>query len=160
MPTKPRHWDHLHARSLTKRINHAMGVFRRRRLHQSSRKLFLSPPPRRSSALITISPGRISRPIRREMAWREDNRRVSNGEQYLDDRRGLAGASGFAPVEGLLAACHIIVTPTFATTHQQRMRHQRLLPWPSYQHPSLQSNRIFTLHYMEKYQQNGGIITP
>jgi len=34
------------------------------------------------SAFIATSSGRICRPMR-EMAWRENNRRVSNGEQYL-----------------------------------------------------------------------------
>jgi hypothetical protein len=35
------------------------------------------------SVSIIISPARISRPNIEEMAWREHNRRVSNGEQYL-----------------------------------------------------------------------------
>ena len=38
------------------------------------------------------------------MAWREDNRRVSNGEQYLMDDGGGLAASGVAAVEGVLAA--------------------------------------------------------
>jgi hypothetical protein len=35
------------------------------------------------SAFITISPGRYFAAYVAEMAWREDNRRVSNGEHYL-----------------------------------------------------------------------------
>jgi transposase-like protein len=76
------HWDKLHAIFLTKRINHqhsysdgeactnqAESFFSRIRRAEMGHHHHLSGP-----YLASYS---------REMAWREDHRRVSNGEQYL-----------------------------------------------------------------------------
>ena len=40
------HWDRLHARFLTKRINHEWAYSRRRRVHEPSRELLFPHPPR------------------------------------------------------------------------------------------------------------------
>jgi transposase-like protein len=76
------HWDKLHAIFLTKRINHqyaystegactnqAESFFSRIRRAEMGHHHHLSGPHLNAYA--------------REMAWREDHRRVSNGEQYL-----------------------------------------------------------------------------
>jgi transposase-like protein len=76
------HWDQLHARYLTKRINHsqaysdgegctnqAESFFSRLRRAEIGTHHHISGPYLASYAA--------------EMDWREDNRRVSNGEQYL-----------------------------------------------------------------------------
>ena len=76
------HWDALHPRYLTKRINHewaysddgactnvAESFFSRLRRAEIGTHHHIAGPYLHSYAA--------------EMAWREDNRRVSNGEQYL-----------------------------------------------------------------------------
>jgi transposase-like protein len=76
------HWDQLHARYLTKRINHsqaysdgegctnqAESFFSRLRRAEIGTHHHISGPYLASYAA--------------EMDWREDNRRISNGEQYL-----------------------------------------------------------------------------
>lgn len=76
------HWDRLHARYLTKRINHEWAYSDDGACTNQAESFF--------SRLRRTEIGthhHIARPYltaySREMAWRENNRRVSNGEQYL-----------------------------------------------------------------------------
>lgn len=76
------HWDQLHARFLTKRINHTEAYAQGETSTNQAESFFSR--IRRSEMGVHH---RISGPhlgaYASEMAWREDNRRVSNGEQYL-----------------------------------------------------------------------------
>ena len=77
------HWDRLHAKFLTKRINHEWAYSDEGACTNQAESFFLPPSPLRRSASITISLAAYLAAYSREMAWREDHRRVSNGEQYL-----------------------------------------------------------------------------
>jgi len=84
------HWDALHARFLTKRINHSESYSDGEACTNQAESFF--------SRLRRAEIGthhRIAGPYlsayASEMAWRENNRRVSNGEQYL-----MATASALA----------------------------------------------------------------
>ena len=76
------HWDALHSRYLTKRINHQEAYSADGACTNDAESFFSR--LRRSEIGIHHH---ISRPYlaayANEMAWREDNRRLSNGEQYL-----------------------------------------------------------------------------
>ena len=76
------HWDALHARYLTKRINHSESYSDGEACANQVESFF----SRLRRAEIGIH-HRIAGPYlsayASEMAWRENNRRVSNGEQYL-----------------------------------------------------------------------------
>ena len=76
------HWDSLHARFLTKRINHSEcysdGV-----ACTNWAESFFSRIRRAEVGTHHHIAGKYLQAYANEMAWREDNRRVSNGEQYL-----------------------------------------------------------------------------
>ena len=76
------HWDMLHARYLTKRINHQVSYSDGEACTNMAESFF----SRLRCAEIGIHhhiSGRYLSAYANEMAWRENNRRVSNGEQYL-----------------------------------------------------------------------------
>jgi hypothetical protein len=77
------HWDVLHDRFLTKRINHEWAYSDEGACTNDAESFF----SRVRRAEIGIHHHHIAGPYFAayvaEMAWREDNRRVSNGEQYL-----------------------------------------------------------------------------
>jgi transposase-like protein len=81
-PDEASHWDQLHARYLTKRINHSLAYSDGEACTNQAESFF----NRLRRAEIGIH-HHISGPYlatyAAEMDWREDNRRVSNGEQYL-----------------------------------------------------------------------------
>lgn len=85
-------WDRLHARYLTKRVNHKRAYSENGSCTNWAESYF----SRLRRAEIGVH-HHISGPYlglyASEMAWREDNRRVSNGEQYLK-LVGAALASG------------------------------------------------------------------
>jgi transposase-like protein len=76
------HWDSLHASFLTKRINHSEcysdGV-----ACTNWAESFFSRIRRAEVGTHHHIAGKYLQAYANEMAWREDNRRVSNGEQYL-----------------------------------------------------------------------------
>jgi transposase-like protein len=76
------HWDALHARYLTKRINHSVsysdGV-----ACTNQAESFFSRVRRAEIGIHHHIAGPYLNAYANEMAWREDNRRVSNGVQYL-----------------------------------------------------------------------------
>ncbi|MDB5441246.1 MAG: putative transposase [Caulobacteraceae bacterium] len=76
------HWDHLEARFLTKRINHSEAYsFDGACTNQA--ESFFSRLRRAETGIHHHIAGRYLGAYAGEMAWREDNRRVSNGEQFL-----------------------------------------------------------------------------
>ncbi len=76
------HWDRLHAMYLTRRINHqeaySDGV-----ASTNMAESFFSRLRRAEVGTHHHIAGPYLQAYAREMAWRENNRRVSNGEQYL-----------------------------------------------------------------------------
>ena len=83
----------LHARYEMKRINHQEAYSDGRRLHELGRVIFLAAPPRGSRSPPPVAGPYLLR-FAQEAAWREDNRRRSNGEQV----RAVAGlAMGLKP---------------------------------------------------------------
>ena len=76
------HWDMLHARFLTKRINHRKPI-RPRSLHQSGGELLHPSPPRGNRHSSPYQRALSARLCRRNGVAREQPPRVSNGEQYL-----------------------------------------------------------------------------
>ena len=97
------HWDRLHAKFLTKRINHEWAYSDEGACTNQAESYF-SRLRRAEVGQHHHIAGPYLTAYSREIAWREDHRRVSNGEQYLMIAVGCAGASCVAPVEGLLAA--------------------------------------------------------
>jgi hypothetical protein len=77
-----RHWDILHARFLTKRINHEE-FYSDGDACTNQAERFFSPLRRAEVGTHHHISGRYLAAYASEMAWREDNRRISNGEQYL-----------------------------------------------------------------------------
>jgi transposase-like protein len=75
------HWDALHSRYLTKRINHQVAYSDAGACTNDAESFFSR--LRRSEIGIHHSISRHLAAYAGEMAWREDNRRRSNGEQYL-----------------------------------------------------------------------------
>lgn len=77
-----RHWDALHARYLTKRINHQQ-AYSDDGACTNDAESFFARIRRAEIGIHHHISGRHLSAYAHEMAWREDHRRVSNGEQYL-----------------------------------------------------------------------------
>lgn len=75
-------WDALHAKYLTKRINHSQR-YADGRTSTNQAESFFSRLRRAEVGTHHHIAGPYLAAYAGEMAWREDNRRVSNGEQYL-----------------------------------------------------------------------------
>ena len=76
------HWDQLAARFLTKRINHSE-AYSLDGACTNMAESFFSRIRRAEVGIHHHIAGKYLAAYAIEMAWREDNRRVSNGEQYL-----------------------------------------------------------------------------
>jgi len=76
------HWDALHARFLTKRINHSE-AYSDGEACTNQAESFFSRLRRAEIGIHHHVAGPYLSAYAREMAWRENNRRISNGEQYL-----------------------------------------------------------------------------
>ena len=76
------HWDALHSRYLTKRINHQV-AYSDDGACTNDAESFFSRLRRSEIGIHHCISGRYLSAYANEMAWREDNRRRSNGEQYL-----------------------------------------------------------------------------
>lgn len=76
------HWDMLHARYLTKRINHSE-AYADGKTSTNQAESFFSRLRRAEIGIHHKIAGPYLNAYASEMAWREDNRRRSNGEQYL-----------------------------------------------------------------------------
>jgi len=76
------HWDALHARFLTKRINHSE-CYADGPISTNWAESFFSRLRRAEIGTHHHIRGQYLSAYADEMAWREDSRRVSNGEQYL-----------------------------------------------------------------------------
>jgi len=77
------HWDALHARFLTKRINH-QHAYSDADACTNQAESFFSRMRRAEIGTHHHISGRYLNAYASEMAWREDNRRSSNGEQYIN----------------------------------------------------------------------------
>lgn len=75
------HWDALEARFLTKRINHSVAYSDETNTNQA--ESFFSRLRRAEIGTHHHIAGPYLAAYALEMAWREDNRRISNGEQFL-----------------------------------------------------------------------------
>jgi len=76
------HWDALHDRFLTKRINHEW-AYSDEGACTNDAESFFSRVRRAEIGIHHHFAGPYFAAYVAEMAWREDNRRISNGEQYL-----------------------------------------------------------------------------
>jgi transposase-like protein len=76
------HWDSLHARYLTKRINHSQ-EYSTAEACTNQAESFFSRLRRAEIGTHHHISGPYLAAYAAEMDWREDNRRISNGEQYL-----------------------------------------------------------------------------
>jgi transposase-like protein len=76
------HWDRLHAKFLTKRINHEW-AYSDEGACMNQAESFFSRLRRAEVGQHHHIAGAYLTAYSREIAWREDHRRVSNGEQYL-----------------------------------------------------------------------------
>lgn len=76
------HWDALHARFLTKRINHSE-AYSTEESNTNQAESFFSRLRRAEIGIHHHVAGPYLNAYASEMAWRENSRRVSNGEQYL-----------------------------------------------------------------------------
>ncbi len=76
------HWDALHSRYFTKRINH-QDAYSDGGACTNDAESFFSRLRRSEIGIHHHISGRYLSVYAHEMAWREDNRRLSNGEQYL-----------------------------------------------------------------------------
>jgi transposase-like protein len=76
------HWDQLHARYLTRRINHSQAYADGENCTNQAESFFSRLRRAEIGTHHHISGPYLSA-YAAEMDWREDNRRVSNGEQYL-----------------------------------------------------------------------------
>lgn len=88
-----RGWDALHARFLTKRINHEV-CYSDGQACTNMAESFFSRLRRAEIGIHHHFAGQYLSAYANEMAWRENNRRVSNGAQYL----GVTAAALNAPV--------------------------------------------------------------
>jgi transposase-like protein len=84
------HWDELEAKFLTKRINHSV-EYANGSHSTNMAESFFSRIRRAEIGIHHHIAGPYLSAYAMEMAWREDNRRISNGEQFL-----LATASALA----------------------------------------------------------------
>ncbi len=80
------HWDALHARFLTKRINHQQSYSTDEACTNQAESFFSRLRRAEIGTHHHIS-GKYLHFYALEMAWREDQRRVSNGEQFLEIAR-------------------------------------------------------------------------
>jgi transposase-like protein len=76
------HWDNLEARFLTRRINHSV-AYSTTESCTNQAESFFSRIRRAEIGIHHHIAGRYLAAYATEMAWREDNRRISNGEQFL-----------------------------------------------------------------------------
>ncbi len=76
------HWDALHVRFLTKRINHSEASSTSE-ARTNAVESFFSRIRRAEVGIHQHIAGPYLAAYAMEMAWREDNRRVSNGDQFL-----------------------------------------------------------------------------
>jgi len=76
------HWDNLEARFLTRRINHSV-AYSTPESNTNMAESFFSRLRRAEVGIHHHIAGPYLNAYALEMAWREDNRRVSNGEQFL-----------------------------------------------------------------------------
>jgi transposase-like protein len=76
------HWDQLHARFLTKRINHSL-AYADGEISTNQAESYFSRLRRAEIGIHHHIAGPYLHAYANEMAWREDNRRVSNGVLYL-----------------------------------------------------------------------------
>jgi transposase-like protein len=76
-------YDSLHARFLTRRINH-QEAYSTPEACTNMAESFFSRIRRAEMGVFHHIAGKYLSSYANEMAWRENNRRVSNGEQYLD----------------------------------------------------------------------------
>lgn len=76
------HWDALEARFLTKRVNHSV-EYSNADANTNMAESFFSRLRRAEIGTHHHIAGAYLHAYAQEMAWREDNRRVSNGEQFL-----------------------------------------------------------------------------
>ena len=86
-------WDELHSRYLTKRINHSQ-AYSHDGANTNLAESFFSRLRRAEVGIHHHIAGPYLLAYADEMAWREDHRRVSNGEQYL----AVAGAALKHPI--------------------------------------------------------------
>jgi transposase-like protein len=86
-------WDSLHARFLTKRINHTE-AYSTPEACTNWAESFFSRVRRAEIGIHHHIAGPYLRAYADEMGWREDNRRISNGEQYV----AVTGAALTHPV--------------------------------------------------------------
>ena len=119
-------WDALHAKFLTKRINHSV-EYANGEISTNWAESFFSRIRRAEVGVHHHIAGRYLQAYANEMSWREDNRRVSNGEQYLMVTTAGAGPPGQPPpVERLLAeGVPISCRPSFIMI-RKRVRFYRL----------------------------------
>ncbi len=80
------HWDALHARFLTKRVNHQESYSTDEACTNQAESFFSRLRRAEIGTHHHIS-GKYLSAYALEMAWREDRRRVSNGEQFLEMTR-------------------------------------------------------------------------
>jgi transposase-like protein len=92
------HWDRLEAKYLTKRINHSV-EYSSPESCTNMAESFFSRLRRAEIGTHHHIAGPYLNAYAMEMAWREDNRRISNGEQFL----AATGAALGHPVKGVLA---------------------------------------------------------
>ncbi len=92
------HWDALHARFLTKRINHQQ-AYSSAEACTNQAESFFSRLRRAEIGTHHHISGRYLHAYASEMSWREDNRRISNGEQFLT----VAGAALNHPISNVWA---------------------------------------------------------
>ena len=76
------HWDALHAKFLTKRVNHSY-AYSHDDACTNQAESFFSRLRRAEVGTHHHISGRYLDGYASEMAWREDNRRLSNGEQFI-----------------------------------------------------------------------------
>jgi len=76
------HWDDIERRFLTKRINHSV-EYSTPECNTNQAESFFSRLRRAEIGIHHHIAGRYLSAYAMEMAWREDNRRISNGEQFL-----------------------------------------------------------------------------
>jgi transposase-like protein len=77
------HWDQLHARYLTKRINHSQAYSDRNGTSTNQAESFFSRLGRAEIGIHHQVAGPYLAVHAAEMDWREGNRRLSNGQQHL-----------------------------------------------------------------------------
>jgi hypothetical protein len=77
------HWDQLHAKYLTKRINHSQNYSDCNGTSTNQAESFFSRLRRAEIGTHHHIAGPYLAAYADEMSWREDNRRLSNGEIYL-----------------------------------------------------------------------------